>query len=229
MRMHLKNKRQLFVRKRLIFVFLFFILLSYLFVALSENISYYYLSYSEKEARKIIDSAIGTAITNDILADIKDKNLYTVTKNEDGEIEMVDYDSYLVNVFLRDVTENISNALDYAETNPDRIAFYIPLGSIFQNPILNSKGPKIPVRMEVIGSVLTNVNTKVTEYGINNCLIEMTVHIEVREKIILPVIAKTITVTNDLPVSYKIIRGTVPSYFGTSLNKDSSIYSIPVR
>ena len=83
--------------------------------------------------------------------------------------------------------------------------------------------------MEVIGSVLTNVNTKVTEYGINNCLIEMTVHIEVREKIILPVIAKTITVTNDLPVSYKVIRGTVPSYFGTSLNKDSSIYSIPVR
>lgn len=227
--MHLKNKRQKTVRKRIILLIFIFVLSSYIFIVLSENISYYYLSYSEKEARKIIDSAIGTAITNDILMDIKDKDLYKVTKNSNNEIEMVDYDSYLVNIFLRDVTENISNALDYAETNPDRVAFYIPLGSIFQNPILNSKGPKIPVRMELIGSVLTNVNTKVIEYGINNCLIEMTVHIEVKEKIILPVIAKTITITNDLPVSYKIIKGVVPSYFGTSLNKDSNIYSIPVN
>lgn len=142
---------------------------------------------------------------------------------------MVDYDSYLVNAFLRDVTDNITRSLEKEESNPDKIAFYIPLGSIFQNPIFNNKGPQIPVRMEIIGSVLSNISTKVTEYGINNCLIEMYVHVEVKEKVILPVIAKTITITNDLPVSYKVIRGKVPSYYGNSINKDSSIYSIPME
>lgn len=229
MRMHLKDKRKQFIRKRFIILIIFFALFFYVFFILSENIGYYYLNYSEKEARKVIDTAISNAITDDILEDIKDKELYKVTKNSDGEIEMVDYDSYLVNVFLRDVTENIELFLENAENNPDKVAFYIPLGSIFQNPILNSKGPKIPVRMEMIGSVLSNVNTTVTEYGINNCLIEMSVHIEVKEKVILPVIANTITITNDLPVSYKVIKGTVPNYYGNSLNKDSSIFSIPVK
>ncbi|MGN0992961.1 MAG: sporulation protein YunB [Bacilli bacterium] len=229
MKMHLKNSKKKYLRKRFIIVIVCLVLFVYFFLSLSKNVSYYYLSYSEKEARKIIDLSVGNAITDDILADIKDKNLYKVSKNSKGEIEMVDYDSYLVNAFLRDITDNIALSLEKEESNPDKIAFYIPLGSIFQNPILNSKGPKIPVRMEIIGSVLTNINTKVTEYGINNCLIEMYVHVEVKEKVILPVIAKTITITNDLPVSYKIIKGTVPSYYGNSINKDSSIYSIPME
>lgn len=229
MKMHLKNSKKRYLRKRFIIVIVCLVLFIYFFLGLSKNVSYYYLSYSEKEARKIIDLSVGNAITDDILEDIKDKNLYKVSKNSNGEIEMVDYDSYLVNAFLRDITDNIALSLEKEESNPNKIAFYIPLGSIFQNPILNNKGPKIPVRMEIIGSVLTNINTKVTEYGINNCLIEMYVHVEVKEKVILPVIAKTITITNDLPVSYKIIKGTVPSYYGNSINKDSSIYSIPME
>ena len=229
MKMHLRNNKKRCLRKRIIIIVICLSLAIYIFIALSKNVSYYYLIYSEKEARKIIDLSVGNAVTDDVLEDIKDKNLYKVSKNSKGEIEMIDYDSYLVNAFLRDVTDNIADSLEKEESNPEKIAFYIPLGSVFQNPILNNKGPKIPVRMEIIGSVLTNISTKVTEYGINNCLIEMYVHVEVREKVILPVIAKTITITNDLPVSYKIIRGTVPSYYGNSINKDSSIYSIPME
>lgn len=229
MKMNLKNNKKRYLRRRTIIIIAFLIISIYLFLAFSKNVSYYYLSYSEKEARKIIDLSIGNAITDDILEDIKDKDLYKISKNNQGEIEMVDYNSYLVNAFLRDVTDNIAEYLEMEEADPEKIAFYIPLGSIFQNPILNSKGPKIPVRMEVIGSVLTNVKVKVTEYGINNCLIEMYVHVEIKEKVILPVIAKTITITNDLPISYKIIRGTVPSYYGNSIDKDSNIYSIPMK
>ncbi len=229
MRMHLKKRRKVFTKGKVIFILLFLGLFFYLFYILSENIGYYYLSYSEREARKIIDTSMSEAVSDNILEDIKDKDLYSVMKNASGEIEMVDYDPYLVNVFLRDVTDNIVNALEEKEDDSQNISFYIPLGSALQNPIFNNRGPKIPVRMESIGSVLTNINTKVTEYGINNCLIEMYVHIEIREKVILPVISKTITVKNDLPVSHKIIKGTVPSYYGGSISKGSNIYSIPME
>lgn len=224
MKMNLKNKKKTFIYKKRIFIII--IILSLLIGAhqLIKNISYYYLNYSEKEVIKIIDTASGKGITDKILNEIKDKELYTVSKNSFGEIEMIDYNSYLVNLFLRDVSKNISDSLDEQE-NSKKIAFYVPLGSIFQNPILNNKGPKIPVRMEIIGSVFSNMNIKIKEYGINNCLIEMYVHIEIKEKVILPVLSKTIVVKNDIPVSYKIIKGVVPSYYGKSMEKSSDIYS----
>lgn len=227
--MNLKNKQKIFKRRRLVFLIVFFLCFSYLFYKISENISYYYLNYSVKEARQIIDISLASAVSDEILEDIKDIELYKITKNSEGYIEMIDYDSYLVNRFLRDVSDNIANTLKEEENNTDRIAFYIPLGSITQNPLFNSKGPKIPVRMEVIGSVLSSVKTTVQEYGINNCLIEMVVEVEVTEKVILPVITDTVTITNDFPISYKIIQGQIPTYYGDSINKSSNIYSLPIE
>lgn len=224
MKMNLKNKKKTFIYKKRIFIIIIILFLLIGTHKLIKNISYYYLNYSEKEVIKIIDTASGKGITDKILNEIKDKELYKVSKNSFGEIEMIDYNSYLVNLFLRDVSKNISDSLDEQE-NSQKIAFYVPLGSIFQNPILNNKGPKIPVRMEIIGSVFSNMNIKIKEYGINNCLIEMYVHIEIKEKVILPVLSKTIVVKNDIPVSYKIIKGVVPSYYGKSMEKSSDIYS----
>lgn len=199
-----------------------------MFYILSRNAGYYYLNYSIKEVRDIVNDAVAYGTNDDVLVTLKNKDLYHISKNSDDEIEIIDYDSYLVNVFLKDVTDNVSLYLDRYENNPSSASFYIPFGSFFRNPILNGKGPKIPVRMESIGSVTSNINVKITEYGINNCLIEMSIHIEVTEKIILPVMSDTIKIVNDYPVSYKVIRGKVPTYYGNSISKNSGLYSMPM-
>ncbi len=229
MRMHLKNNKKRSKKNRIILLIILFPLLGYLFYTISANISYFYLNYSLREARQIIDNSIDSALTDEVLSSIKDKELFTVSKNDNNEIEMIDYDTYLVNNFLKNVTDNVANTLQREEKNTDRVAFYIPLGAITKNPIFNSRGPKIPVKMEVVGSVLTGIKTEVKEYGINNCLIEMVVTIEVTEKVILPMITDNITVVNEIPVSYKIITGKIPTYYGGSLSKNSSLYTIPME
>ena len=90
-------------------------------------------------------------------------------------------------------------------------------------------GPKIPVRVEFVGSVLTNINTTIKEYGINNALIEMVIQIELKEKIILPILSKEILITNEVPVSYKIINGNIPNYYGEGISNNSNIYSLPLN
>ena len=57
----------------------------------------------------------------------------------------------------------------------------------------------------------------------------MFVSVEVTEKVILPVMTDTIKVKNEIPISYKIIKGKIPTYYGESLNKNSSIYSLPME
>ena len=203
------------------------------------NIFNLLLEYATAEVTKISSIIINNAVTDDVLKDFENYELFTITKNNDDEIEMIDYNSTLVNLFLRGITSNIQNELLKIETGEfsiinkensnEKVLFYIPLGAAFNNPVFNNFGPKIPVRVEFVGSVLTNISTTIKEYGINNSLIEMTVHIEVREKVLLPILSKEIIVTNEVPLSYKIITGNIPNYYGKGLNKNSSIYSIPIE
>ena len=220
MRMRLKGNKVKGVRKRVI-VICIIIAIGYIAFTSYKNVSYYYLNYSEKKAKDIIDVAMGKGITTSSLKIINSKDLYRVTKNDKNEITMIDYDSYLVNLFLKDISNNISIALDEEEKD---IAFYVPMGTIFKNPLLNSKGPKLPVRIEMLGSVNTNIETKVKDYGINNSLIEMYIHVVVKEKVMLPVISSDIKIENNFPISYKIIAGKVPNYYGNGISKSSRLY-----
>lgn len=213
MRMYLKNNRKIFLKRNIIILILLFTIFIYIYSILSKNLNHYYLNYSENEASRIITNSISKAVNDQVLKEIKNNDLYTIVKNKNEEIEMIDYNSYIVNIFLRDVTNNIIKELAKEENNTNEASFYIPMGSIFQNPVLNNRGPKIPVRMELVGSVITGIDSKVKNYGINNSLIEIYVHIEVKERVILPVTAKDITIVNDIPISYRIIKGNIPSYY----------------
>ncbi len=220
MKVYLKSKKSKFKRKLIIIVLLIIVI-----VYLQKNLNYYYLNYSENEASKIITNTVSESVNNKVLDIIKNEGLYKVIYNNDNEIEMIEYDSYLVNIFLRDITSNLTKTLSYEEHNNSKAVFYIPLGSIFQSPMLVNKGPKIPVKMELVGSVTTRINSRVKDYGINNSLIETVVHIVITERIILPMSAKNIKVTSDIPISYRIIKGQIPNYYSGT----NSSYIVPIE
>lgn len=225
MRMYLKNNSHKKKYKRKIIIIVLIIIIIYVFFYLQKNLNYYYLNYSENEASRIITNAISEATDDEILSRIKNKDLYKVIKNKKGEIEVIEYNSYLVNMFLRDITNNLTKSLSFEENKTNKTAFYIPMGSIFQSPLLNSKGPKIPVRMELVGSIITGINSKVVNYGINNSLIETYVHIEIKERVILPITAKDISIKNDIPISYRIIKGQIPTYY----SNNNSSFMMPIE
>ena len=238
MRMNLKNKRIIRL-KRLLIVLIFFSIISIIFSVLMNNIKNYFLEYATKEVEQISSIVINSSITDDILDSLSFEELYIITKNDRLEIEMVDYNSFLVVRFLRDITDKLqSDLIDIEngnfsvlkkESNIDKVLFYIPFGRVFNTTLFNNMGPKIPVKVEYIGYVSTNVKTIIKEYGINNSLIEMSVHIEINAKVLLPLISEDIVISKDVPISYKIINGSIPNYYGSSIDRNSSIYSIPLE
>lgn len=237
-RMHLKSNKKIFRRKFIMF-FLMFLFILFGINKIINNIFNILVVYAENEVIKLSSVIVNNAVDDEALKELENYELFTVVKNSDNNIEMIDYNSLLVNRFLNSVTNNIQDELlnidagDYSvinkSSNDDKILFYIPLGIIFDNPIFNNMGPKIPVRVEFVGSVLTNINTTIKEYGINNALIEMVIQIELKEKIILPILSKEILITNEVPVSYKIINGNIPNYYGEGISKNSNIYSLPLN
>ena len=240
MRMKLKNTKNLFKYRKIRVIVFLIILISFIFLRITTNLTLYFLNYAEAQLIKLTTTVINTSVSKETMQKLDTSQLYDITKNNSNEIEMVDYNSNMVNAFLDNITneiqkniialENGNFSVEEDSSKTDGTLFYIPLGVITNNPIFNNLGPKIPVKMRVVGSLLTNINVKIKEYGINNALIEMTVFIQIKEKVILPMLSKEIQIENEIPVSYKLINGKIPNYYGSGgLNKSSNIYSLPLE
>ena len=237
MRMNLKNKYRSYKVRRLFFIFLFLLAFIALFFTFSNKLTKLFLEYAKGETYRYATSVINNSVTDELLNNINDMNLFSITKDSNGNIQMVDYDTLYVNIFLKDVTEKLEEDIRKIENGDLRLIgkgannkhfFTIRLGEVLQNPFFNFLGKEIGVNIKMIGAIETNVYTELKEYGINNSLIEMGVFIKVNIKVMLPVITDNIIVTNKVPISYKIVTGKVPDYYG-SRGESSNIFSIPIE
>ncbi len=219
MRMYLKRYKPKNSKKRkiktAIIIFIVILMIVSIFIAkIGKSLNKYYIDYSKREALEIIDSTLNKSVNNKVLKRMKNKKIYTITRNNKGEIETIDYNSYYINKVLSSISNNVYNEIKKQERGYKDSSFKIPLFSVTNNPLLSDKGPKVPVRMKAVGSNIASIKTKVTNCGINSTLIELSVHLEVTEKVILPISSSIIKVKNDIPISYKIVKGKVPTYYG---------------
>ena len=84
------------------------------------------------------------------------------------------------------------------------------MGVICGDSMLPNIGPKIKVRLNILGDIVSNVETEVKPYGINNAYIEMRIYLEVTARIVLPFVTEKIVISNVIPISMNVVQGTVP-------------------
>lgn len=226
--MKLKKKKSYLSKLKILLIFFLLLLVTFLIIIQKpiEYVSYFFLNYASIAATKEISSIINEESSSEKFTKISYDDLFYVSKNSSNEIEMIDYNLLVVNEILDEITLDIQNKLKEKE---EKEFLKIPFGIITNNPFFNNMGPIIPAKLKLISSIQTNINTKLTGYGINNSLIEISVNIKVQAKVILPVISKDIIVTNEVPLSYKIINGKIPEYYGGILSKNSSTYQLPLE
>ena len=175
------------------------------------------LPIAESKTRKVVTMIINSAIDENILSD----DLYVIDKDNNNEIKMITYNSYEVTKLINNVTFNIQNKIkdiengniDYYGDDVDienGVIAEIPFGVIFNNSLLNNIGPKIKIRLEILGDVVSNTETEVKPYGINNAYVEVRIKLEVTARIVLPFVSEKVVISNVIPLSMNIVSGTVP-------------------
>ena len=92
----------------------------------------------------------------------------------------------------------------------------IPFGVIFGNSLLSNVGPKIKVRLNLLGDVMSNIETEVKPYGINNAYVEVRIFVEVTARIVLPFVSKKVVISNVIPISMNIVHGNIPDAYISS-------------
>lgn len=208
----------------IIFILIIFITIS-LIIVLNKKIMPIYLNYSEIEIKSLVTTVINKSVNN-----IKFNDDLFILKNINGVV-IVDYDPVVVNRIISDISESVSSNLKLVGQRDEQIlkkfnindsVFYIPTGVIFNSIMLNNIGPKIPVKLEVLSSINPSMETKVTEYGINNSLIEVIIKVNSSVKMLLPMASRDIDISVMVPLTVKIIQGNIPEYYLGSLYQKNS-------
>lgn len=232
-------------QKLILLLFFLFILLILIFRILHKRFFPVLLVYATNESKKVATFLINDAISKKVVEELTTDNLFLITKNDAGEIVSIDFNSVIVNKILSLTTNTVEISMRYVEQGKfeelelsdtllvqyedsfKRGNFYeVPLGVIFHNSLLSNLGPKIPVKINLVGNIISGVETKVTNYGINNAMIEVYVHLQVNLQLIMPFLSDTIQVDTLVPIAMKLIQGSVPEYYAGNLS--SPLLSVPI-
>lgn len=249
-RIKLKKRLKIKLSTKIIMtIILFLITLLGCFKYLNYKFSPVLLNYAELEIKRLSTLVITKAVSKHITDELDIEKLFIINKDNDGKILTIDFNSALVNKFLTTTASSVQISLrqiekgnidilqlsDDVEVEFDKkkleegIIFEIPFGLVYKNALLSNLGPKIPVRLNVMGDITSNIKTKVTNYGINNALVEVFIDIKIDEQVILPFTSKKVTIKSNIPVALKIIEGSVPNYYFNGMQNTSPIISLPTK
>ena len=204
---------------------------------INKKISPKLIEYATLEIKKQSGLIITESIKLEDIEKLKIEDIYKITKNNNNEILTVDVNTIELNKIMKNTTVNIQKNLkkleqgiidDNNEENKNGTVLKIPLGQIYNNFLLNNLGPKIPVKLKILGDIETKINTNIKNYGLNSALIELTLDITVKEKVILPISTQETKVEKNIPLTIKLIEGKIPTYYSNGINK-SETFSIPIE
>ena len=177
---------------------------------LSHKFNEVVMPIAEAKTRKYITETINNS-TNDIKFD---NDLFIIEKSNDNEIKMITYNSYEATKLINEITHNIENSLNVLANN--YVIGEIPMGVIFNNALLRNLGPRIKIKIDIVGDVLSELETEVKPYGINNALVEVRVRLYANAQVVLPLVSQDINIQNVIPISINIVNGSIPeAYIGT--------------
>ncbi|MDQ0271064.1 sporulation protein YunB [Cytobacillus purgationiresistens] len=199
---------------------------------INKNIEPVLIDIAETRARQFSAQAINDAIAKEISENIDVREL--IIKHGEGEETSYSTNPQIYNRVISETTLRVQEYLNLVEKgdleeleafkndefidfdasrSEGGIIYAIPLGMATKITLFSNFGPKVPIRFEFLGDVVSNVETKVIETGINNTFIEIYVKINVQMKVIIPLMERNIEVSNSVKIGDLLLPGKVPQYY----------------
>ena len=167
-----------------------------------------------EEKCKTVAKSIATKISNEqatlVMAKYTYEDLINVIKDENGNIKMIGTNIISVNEIISDIPIKIQEELEKSENNN----FNIKLGSFFGSKIFSGMGPNINIKIQLDGTVETDLKSEFTSQGINQTLHRIYLDVVCKVSILTPVNVISEEIKNQVLLVEGIIAGEIPeSYY----------------
>lgn len=226
----------------MVIIIVFFVAFFYLLSFFNKQLTPILMEHAESEIKKVSLYMINQSIDDEVVKNLNVDELFIMNKSE-NTIQSVDFNTLRVNQLLQKINKKVWDNLSALQNGNMKVLsehdsifqnttklnkgviYEVPMGIIFHNTLFSNVGPKVPVKLIFSGNMNSYVKTNIKDYGINNAMIEVTIHIEVEEQVLLPFTSKRIKVEADVPLAVKITNGDVPHYYSTGIKENSPIVS----
>lgn len=183
----------------------------------SKRISPKIISLATIESDKRFYNVANTIINKEV-KNINPQEFLFFTKNKNNEILLTEYNLKKVYTFLEKVNKYLK--MD------DEYVFFLESGMLSKNFLMNFIGFKIPIVSKIANNMFANVKTKITNYGINNALVELYIVIDVNQMIISPFSKINNNKKYEILIATYFINGKVPNFYGNDYVVYSNIFDI---
>lgn len=231
----------------------------FVFVVISVALMFYlvnvrltpiYLDYAEVQSKKVASLVVSRAIISrnadlmdakDIIVEVPSDSPNTTVTNQFNTAVISQVQAEITTMVQTQLEQaekgNLDNLpiLDDIEYDPDEmednggIVFLVPLGQATNIPLIGNLGPKIPIRFHIIGNLQSNVVYDITEFGINNALIDVSIIITVNVQVIVPLATKTTVIEQKIPVALGIISSPVPQIYTRGGEGSAPQVEVPMK
>ena len=165
------------------------------------NIYTIVMSYASKQTVNIATLIIKEAIGSSDLVSFKVEDVIHFEENDEGYVSSVYINTPELNRLLVSATHQVEEKLLLVENGDlselgldaiyggpyeDGILLSVPLMAAFNLSLFHEYGPRFPVSAKIIGNVVTDIETAVQPYGINNAMLEILLKVTARLKVTLP-------------------------------------------
>jgi sporulation protein YunB len=180
-----------------------------LFIFVERNLKPPLMSLAKVRIKQMATQSINAAIADRISEKTNVEHLIDWKLDHQGKITgfMLNYAEHMR------ITSETINSVQKILNDLRVMNEHIPIGQALGSAVLASFGPEIPVRLVPVGSVKVDLNTRHENAGINMILIEVYVRVIAEVTVIIPFDTDTEIVETDIPISYSLVVGDVPTYY----------------
>lgn len=154
-------------------------------------------------------------------------DLISLDKNKNEEIMNIDINTAKSYELMAGIVKELKNKTDsygdvdtYAKNKRGSMVLRYPIGLASSNILLSNLGYRIPLKLELNSNVLTGIKTKVTNYGLNNALIEVYLKVSFISNVIYFSLDEAINSDYEILLASRMVMGRVPDMFNGYLEKN---------
>lgn len=180
-----------------------------MFIYIEKNLKPPLASLAKIRVKQIATQSINSAISDGIAKNTNFEKLIDWRTDNNGKITgfMLNYSEHMK--ITADTIKTVQSQLTNLQAFPE----HIPLGQALNSPILASFGPNIPIKFVPAGAVKVDLSTRYQNAGINMLLVEVYLRIIAEVTIIIPFDTVPEVVETEIPISYALVVGDVPTYY----------------
>ena len=171
----------------------------------------------EDKAKSIATIISNNEATN-VMKDHTYDELFTIEKDNDGNITMIKSNVIQINEIISDVAVKIQNSIN--ERGKENIK--ITIGSFTGLKLLSGRGPGIPIKISSIGNVETDLRSEFSAQGINQTLHRVYLQVDCEVSVLTPYNTISEKVSNQVLLIENVIVGKIPNTYYNLDGIDSS-------